>query len=336
VAEIETFALAQDLRICRLVTGMWQVSGAHGRIESDSAVKDMLSYHDAGLTSWDMADIYGPAEGFFGKFRAMLAASRGEGELSKVIGLTKFVPNPQTITKQLVSRAIQNSLLRMNTSTIDAVQFHWWDYENRSYLDAMRYLTELQYEGKIRHLALTNFDTLRMQEMTEAGFKFVSNQVQYSILDRRPAVKMTGFCKRHGVGLLAYGTLAGGLLSEKYLGRPEPTRADLDTASLQKYKQMIDVWGGWPLFQKLLAELGEIAKKHGVQIPNIATRYVLDKPQVAGVIIGARLGMDEHRKENIRTFDVHLDDDDRKRIDDVASESNDLFASIGDCGDEYR
>src|SRR5207247_11157658 len=135
-------------------------------------------------------------------------------------------------------------------------------------------------------------------------------QVQDSLVDRRPAAKMAAFCGEHGITLLTYGTLLGGLLSGKYLGRPEPGRGDLTTASLQKYKQMIDAWGGWALFQELLAALKRVADKHGVGIANIAARYVLDRPAVAGIIIGARLGAAEHIADNARTFDVALDTDD--------------------------
>ena len=136
--------------------------------------------------------------------------------------------------------------------------------------------------------------------------------------------------------LLAYGTLLGGLLTEKYLGVTEPTRADLDTYSLQKYMNMIDAWGGWQLFQELLVTLDEIAKKYNVQIANVATRFVLDKPAVAGTIIGSRLGLSDHITQNIKTFSLKLQKDDYDQIKSVTLKANDLFASIGDCGGEYR
>ena len=136
--------------------------------------------------------------------------------------------------------------------------------------------------------------------------------------------------------LLAYGTLLGGLLTEKYLDTTEPTRADLDTYSLQKYMNMIDAWGGWQLFQELLVVLNEIAKKYNVQIANVATRFVLDKPAVAGTIIGSRLGLSDHITQNIKTFSLKLQKDDYDQIKSVTLKANDLFASIGDCGGEYR
>lgn len=334
--DVERYSITDDLSVCRILNGMWQVAGVHGYISPYSAVEDMINYHNCNLTSWDMADIYGPAEDFFGEFRRRLAMSRGELELAKVTAFTKFVPNPGSMTKHIVEQAIDKSRNRMRMEALDCIQFHWWDYDDPAYLDAMFHLYELKDEGKIRHIALTNFDTQRMQEMIEKGLRFVSNQVQYSIIDQRPSVQMSKLCRHNKVALLAYGTLCGGLISESYLNRPEPSIDDLNTASLQKYKDMIDVWGGWALFQELLLVLDDVAKKHNVSIANVATRYVLDKPQVAGVIIGTRLGMAEHRNDNLRVFDLRLDSDDRMRIDEFSAKSGDLSALIGDCGDEYR
>jgi len=147
---------------------------------------------------------------------------------------------------------------------------------------------------------------------------------------------MAAFCRDHAVTLLAYGALLGGLLSEKYLGRPEPTRPELNTASLQKYKNMIDAWGGWSLFQELLGVLKSIADKYRVSIANVGARYVLDRPAVAGVIIGARLGVAQHITDNAQVFGFALDADDLTAIETVLAKSRDLVRMIGDCGDEYR
>ena len=325
-------ALADDLLICRILNGMWQVSGGHGQINSESAILEMLEYHKDGFTTWDLADIYGPAESYIGEFRKRLAPS----DLSKSQALTKFVPNPGPMTKSIVEYYIDQSLHKMNADSLDLVQFHWWDYNNPSYLDALNHLSKLQDKGKIKHLGLTNFDTQRIKIMIEKGFKLVSNQVQYSILDQRPEKLMVPFCQKHGMTLLTYGTLLGGFLSEKYLDSPDPHRADLITSSLQKYYNMIDAWGGWKLFQELLHVLSQIAKKHDSSIANVSAKFILDKPTVAGVIIGARLGISEHRQDNAKVFDLHLDSQDHIMISSVTGKSNDLFDIIGDCGDEYR
>jgi aryl-alcohol dehydrogenase-like predicted oxidoreductase len=240
------------------------------------------------------------------------------------------------MTRQVVEQAVHVSLRRMDTPTLDLLQFHWWDYADARYLDALNSLQQLQGEGKIRHLALTNFDTAHLEQITQRGFGILSNQVQFSIIDRRPEVKMIAFCQQHNVSLLTYGTYCGGLLSENYLGQPEPRNGALNTSSLQKYKRMIDVWGGWGLFQELLRTLKAIADKHHVSIPNVAVRYILDKPTVAGVIVGVRLGLADHREDNARVFGFSLDANDLRQIHAVTDQSRDLFKAIGDCGDEYR
>lgn len=332
----KSYHLAPDLNICRILNGMWQVAGGHGQIDAKSAISEMFRYHDMGFTTWDMADIYGPAEEYMGEFRQRLEKQRGKQELSKIQAFTKFVPNPGPMTRSIVQYHIEKSIKRMNVKSIDLLQFHWWDYLDTSYLDALYHLSKLCDEGKIRYLGLTNFDTERVQIMVQQGYKITSNQVQFSLVDQRPQVKMAPFCQRNGIKIFAYGTLLGGFLSERYLGKTEPTRSDLYTSSLQKYKHMIDVWGGWRLFQQLLGILDTIAKKHKVSIANVATRFILDKPSVAGVIIGTRLGISEHRENNMRVFLLHLDNEDMESIQSVTSKSKDLIYKIGDCGDEYR
>jgi aryl-alcohol dehydrogenase-like predicted oxidoreductase len=334
--ESSRFPLAPDLPVCRILNGMWQVSGAHGAIEPGRAVTAMFAYHDAGFTTWDLADHYGPAEDFVGAFRRCFAAERGAAGLGDIQAFTKWVPPPGPMTRKVVEDAVGVSRRRMGVDRLDLMQFHWWDYGDNRYLDALRHLADLREAGKIRHLALTNFDTARLAVIAEHGIRVVSNQVQYSLVDRRPDARMAAWCRDHDVRLLAYGTLLGGLLSERWLGRPEPGRGDLPTASLRKYQQMIDAWGGWALFQELLAALKRVADKHGASIANIGTRYVLDRTAVAGVIIGARLGVAEHILDNARTFDLTLDADDLALLDPVLTGSRDLMTAIGDCGDEYR
>jgi aryl-alcohol dehydrogenase-like predicted oxidoreductase len=315
---------------------MWQVSGAHGRIEPARAIAEMMVYHDAGFTTWDLADHYGPAENFIGDFRREFALRHGAERLSEIQAFTKWVPRPGRISRRAVEQAIGISLSRMGVECLDLLQFHWWDYSDASYLDALKHLADLRNEGKIRHLALTNFDTERLALITDHGIRVVSNQVQYSLLDRRPEVRMAAFCRDHAITLLTYGTVLGGLLSGKYLGQGEPRPAALNTASLQKYKNMIDAWGGWGLFQELLTVLNQIAIKHQASIANVGVRYILDRPAVGGVIVGTRLGLAQHIADNGRVFGFELDTDDHASINPVLAKSRDLMNLIGDCGDEYR
>jgi aryl-alcohol dehydrogenase-like predicted oxidoreductase len=333
---IESKKLSDDLFICRILNGMWQVSGTHGYIDPEKAINEMINYHNLGFTTWDLADIYGPAESFIGKFRKKLEELKGKDELENSQALTKFVPNPGPMTKSIMEHYIGKSLEKMKTECIDLIQFHWWDYNNPSYIDALIHLSHIRDDGKIKHIGLTNFNTSQLQIIKKQGIHIVSNQVQYSILDQRPEKLLVPFCKKNNIQLLSYGALLGGFLSEKYLNSLEPTRAELYTASLQKYYNMIITWGGWELFQELLDGLQQISKKHGCSIANVSTSFILQKPVVAGVIIGTRLGISEHIEDNSKVFGLHLDSDDISMIKSITQKSNDLFDSIGDCGDEYR
>ncbi len=334
--EASRFQFTPDLRLCRLLNGMWQVSGTHGPIDPQAAVQHMFDYMDAGFTTWDLADHYGPAEDFIGTFRRQLLDTRGEAALANLQAFTKWVPRPGPMTRQIVETNIAISLRRMGVDRLDLLQFHWWDYDDSNYLEALTHLSHLRDEGKIRHLALTNFDTEHLQRIVEHGIRIVSNQVQYSLLDLRPEVRMVPFCQEHNIHLLTYGTLGGGLFSETYLGQSEPRSAVLNTASLRKYKQMVDAWGGWELFQELLETLKGIADKHDVSLANVAVRAMLERPTVAGVIVGVRLGKTDHREDNARVFRFTLEAEDHDRIQTVLDKSRDLYRVIGDCGDEYR
>ncbi|KAH9699863.1 Aldo ket red domain-containing protein [Citrus sinensis] len=230
-----------SLEICRVLNGMWQTSGGWGRIDRDDAVDAMLRYADAGLTTFDMADHYGPAEDLYGIFINRVRRERPPEFLDKVRGLTKWVPPPVKMTSSIVRESIDVSRRRMDVPCLDMLQFHWWDYSNPGYLDALNHLTDLKEEGKIKTVALTNFDTERLRIILENGIPVVSNQVQHSVVDMRPQQKMAELCQLTGVKLITYGTVMGGLLSEKFLdtnlsipfaGPP------LNTPSLQKYKRV--------------------------------------------------------------------------------------------------
>ncbi|XP_058215513.1 LOW QUALITY PROTEIN: flagellar radial spoke protein 5 [Rhododendron vialii] len=319
----------------------WDVADERrvGRIDRDDAVEAMLRYADAGLSTFDMADHYGPAEDLYGIFINRVRRERPPELLESVKGLTKWVPPPVKMTSSYVRESVNVSRKRMDVEALDMLQFHWWDYSNTGYIDALKHLTDLKEEGKIKTVALTNFDTERLHIILENGIPVVSNQVQHSLVDMRPQQKMAELCQLTGVKLITYGTVMGGLLSEKFLdtnlsipfaGPP------LNTPSLQKYKRMVDAWGGWSLFQTLLQTLKKVATKHGVSIPTVAVKYILDQPAVAGSMVGVRLGLSEHIKDANAVFSLVLDEEDVNSIREVQKKGKDLMRIIGDCGDEYR
>lgn len=289
---IPRIEFAPGYSISRLLKGGWQLAGGHGAIDRAAALDDMARFVDAGITTFDCADIYTGVEELIGAF------VRGRRGGAPIQVHTKYVPDLNTlatVTRRDVEAAIDRSLARLGVARLDLVQFHWWDYAVPRYIEVARWLDDCRRAGKIANLGATNFDSRRLGELIAAGVPLVSNQVQYSVIDRRPALRlrsgqapdMTALCEKAGVQLLCYGGLAGGFLSDRYLDQPAPAEP-LDNRSLVKYRLIIEEFGGWDRFQVLLRALREVATRHGVTIGTVALRWVLDQPRVAGVIVGAR------------------------------------------------
>lgn len=327
--------LAPDLEISRLVTGLWQVADMERSgtlLDPEAASGAMLDYARAGFDSFDMADHYGSAEVITGRFLTRVAGGEAAGTTRPAV-FTKWCPAPGPMTRAVVREGVERALGRLGVSTIDLMQFHWWTFEHPAYLDAMKELAALKDEGVVRHLGVTNFDTAHLRVLVKHGIPVLTNQVSFSVFDRRAAGEMSAFCLENGVRLLAYGTLGGGLVSRRWLGRPEPREGEIGDWSKMKYSRFVREIGGWAALQDALGALDRVATRHGVSLSNVATRWVLDHPAVAAAIVGARLGEREHRGDNLGVFGFAFDDEDRATLERALGG---LRPVPGDCGDEYR
>ena len=325
----ERVSLTHDLTISRVVTGLWQIAD----MERDGAPLDLAAtaeamqpYVDAGFTTFDMADHYGSAELIAGLYRT--AHRDTPTQL-----LTKWVPKPGPISPDDVRAAVERAVDRLRGKPIDLMQFHAWTFADAHWLDALWHLADLRKDGLIRQIGVTNFDAAHLRIALASGIPVVTNQVSFSLLDQRAAGRLGPVCEQYGVKLLAYGTVAGGLLSARGQARPEPPKDDLKTWSLMKYGRFMQAAGGWDALQRVIDVAATIAKKHNVSIANVACRYILDFPHVAGVIIGARLGEKSHVDDNARLATLSFDATDRTALRDVLAT---LTPIPGDCGDEYR
>ncbi len=335
-------SLARDYDISQIIKGGWQLAGGHGAVNVKSAHADMDAFVRAGVTTFDCADIYTGVEaligGFIGHQRAGDAVgargrvgvgsrprdeerpSSGQPSSVRVQVHTKCVPDLDTLdhlTAADITRTVERSRTRLGVDAIDLVQFHWWDYTRGDYVAAAQTLADLRERGVIRNLGATNFGTEPLRRMLDAGVPIVAHQVQYSLLDRRPAGDMTSLAQQHGVGLLSYGALAGGFFSRRWLGAPEPTEP-LDNRSLTKYKLIIDETGGWVHFQRLLRVLNTIAESHGVGIGSVAIRWLLNQPAVSSVIVGARNA--EHLGDTLAALSFRLTTSEQAELDGVLAE----------------
>ncbi len=320
--------LANGCTVPPIIAGAWQLSEGHSQrvIDRDAqfATWDLLADH--GCDTLDCADIYTGVEALIGEYRAARAGRRVQVH-------TKFVPDRDALAKvdrNYVTRIIERSLSRLRTEALDLVQFHWWRYDVPGMVETAGVLHDLQRAGKIRHLALTNTNTAVTGALLDAGIPLVATQVQYSVLDRRPAAQLAPLVASRGMHLLCYGSVAGGFLGEAWRGVTDPT-GDFENRSLLKYRLVIDDCGGWSAFQRLLEALGDIAARHGVGIANVAQRWVLDQRAVGAVIVGFRTSASVMR--TVQTLGLTLSAADHMQLAEVLSA---LPMPAGDVYDAER
>ena len=308
MTDVPRVELAPDYSIATIINGCWQLTPDHGGgpESKKSVLQRFAELVDHGFTTFDCADIYTGTEELLGDFRRTLA------DPDTIQIHTKFVPNKSSLANlddKKIEAAVDRSLKKLGVERLDLVQFHWWDYAVAGLDRLYERLLHAQSIGKIRLLGVTNFNTNQLRNLLAKNASIVSMQAQYSLLDRRPERQMTECCAQDSVALLPYGVLAGGFLSDKYVGIPPPATIN---RSLQKYRLIIDDAGGWDVLQRLLELLAGVARKHDTSIDAIAARWMFDQPTVAAIILG--IGGRSRAEKNLALGEIQLDDDDRYSI----------------------
>ncbi len=264
-----------------VIRGCWQLSRGHGpgwSRELAFAALDAAASRP-GRLFLDCADIYGGVEALLGEWMARRGAAA-----EQIVVHTKFVPDLTVlprIDRRHVRRIVLRSRDRLGVDALALVQFHWWDFGVPGWVRAAEWLAELREEGIIRHIGVTNADVPALRTLLDAGIPVVADQVQLSLLDRRPLAGLTDFCRERGVTVLCYGALAGGLLSDGD-GRDAPC----DSRSLTKYRLIADEVGGPATLARARAALSEIAARQCAAMADAAAAYALSRPAVGAVIIG--------------------------------------------------
>lgn len=335
--------------IPRRIHGGWQLAVGHrpGNLDRQQVLDSLERLVELGFGTFDCADIYEGVEELYGELlrrrrRAVGSSVDGRadrplsGDGSAIRIHTKFVPDRSLLPRlgqADVVRAVDRSLGRLGVDCLDLVQFHWWDWQVPGWLDALGWLDAERRAGKVRHLAVTNFDCHHLSMALAEGLDIAAHQLQYSLLDRRPENGMVRLCAENDVHLLCYGTLAGGFLADRFRGRADPG-LDAGNRSLTKYRLIIDeITAGrpgeaeeqdrasaspslsaaaWQRFEGLLEVLATVAGRHGVSISDVATRWVLDRPGVAAAIVGIRRS--PRTTDPLSTFGFRLAERDRAEI----------------------
>ena len=329
--QMDRIQLTPDYSIPRVINGGWQLSAGHA-LENPLDLKDAAAAFnrliDMGFDTFDCADIYTGVEDFFGN---IVRSRRKAGQRQPQIH-TKFVPDLNdlaNVTPAYVENIVTRSIRRLGVERLDAVQFHWWDYSVPGMVDVAGELVRLQEKGLIRLISTTNFNAVELKKLIDAGIPVATNQCQYSVLDRRPAMRLEALCRETGVKLLCYGTVAGGFMSEKWLGVPKPRH--FENRSLVKYALVIGDSLRWEGFQGLLALMKSIGDELGLSIANVSTLWTLSRPEVAAAIIGTRSS--RHVEGNAKLIGQSLPAEALARIDRFLAD----FPTVdGDCFDLER
>lgn len=280
----------------KVIIGGWQLASGHSANNAD-ALNVIEAYYNAGFRVFDCADIYTGVEETIGAF----IKTHG---LNDIKVHTKYVPDMaslETLTFEQTETIIDRSRSRLGLEQLHLVQFHWWHYESGNYLRALESLHTLKQQGKIKEIGLTNFNTERVNEIVNHGIPIASIQTQYSILDRRATKTLVPLLQKHDIDLLCYGSVAGGLLSDYYLGKAAPQEPH-ENRSLTKYLLIVEELGGWDALQAILQTLREIADSKDTGIASIAAAYCLAQDAVRACIIGAR--NHKHLQEHIALRDT--------------------------------
>ena len=337
-----TITLDNGYTFSRVINGCWQLSAEHclkGSLDIDDAVKAFHMLKERGLTTFDCADIYTGVEDILGRFVLELKEMGGYSHDDIQIH-TKYVPDLNLLDQvnfAYTEKVIDRSLLRLHRDCLDLVQFHWWDYNVPGMLETAFDLVRLQEKGKIRNIAMCNFDTEHLKIMTDAGISAVSNQTQYSLFDRRPEKALLPYSREHNIYCFCYGSLGGGFLSDRWIG---VKREDFEpeTRSHVKYLQIIEDSLGWDGFQSLLLLLKEIADAHQASISDVAVKYILDQPGVGAVMVGCRNS--RHVEDNVKISALNLTREESRRlcsfIDQYTTPEGEPFGLERTPGSRYR
>lgn len=304
-----------DLDIPVVCFGAWAIGGwLWGGTDDDAAIRAIQKAIDLGITCIDTAAIYGMGHS------EKLVGKAITGRRDKVIVATKCgvrwdttkgtyvfdskmndgapVKIHRYLGPESIKRECEESLQRLGIDTIDLYQCHWPD-PTTPVEDSMEALLELQQQGKIRWIGVSNF-TPELMEQCMKKVLLVSDQPQYNPLQREIEKDVLPFCLKHNIGVLAYSPIAQGLMTGKVtMDREFPeddTRHKKSWFKKENRKRVLDV----------LEKIRPIAEGHGATLTQVAIRWVVSQPGITAALVGAR--NDKQVEENAAAGDLKLSD----------------------------
>ena len=277
--------LAPDYCISQLIAGGWQLQN-----RGNDAIEHLLQLSRLGITTYETSDNYSYGQSVLGRFLSKARQSLPSEIYSDIQIHTRYTA-PTTgsaPSKGTVVDSIDRSLKELKVPRLDLLQLQWWNLNVPGFEETLSLIGDLRKAGKIHHIGTTNFGVQILDRVIATNVPVITNQVQYSILDRRADNQLSAYAERYGINLLTYGALAGGFLGRKWISVHDPATDPVSGNQFShEYRSIIDLAGGWNTFQNLLRVLNTIASGHGCSPSAVALRWVLQKGPGRGVLIGA-------------------------------------------------
>ena len=301
-----------DLETSVVGFGGWPMGRGHyGSFDDNEVVRAVHASIDMGVTLFDTAAVYGWGEGEKLLGRAL------EGKREDVVIVSKAgIPwdeegggRRRDSSRESLEKSLNESLTRLQTDYLDLFLIHWPD-ESRTMSEPMEAFAEFQKQGKIRYGGVSNFSPQQMADCLDV-FPIVTNQVGYHLFDQRPEPEIFPFCADNGMGIMAYGSLAHGLLTGTMT--PETTFEEDDwRRSLMAFGQPI--FKGQNFLDNLnkVDTLKDMAADRGFSVAQLALAWVASQPTVSVALVGTR--KPEEMEENVAAADWELSASERDEI----------------------
>lgn len=304
-----------DIQISAIGIGCWEIGGGYGSIEETEFIRAANRALDLGINCFDTAEAYG-----FGASERSLAKALGSRRKEAVIA-TKFgvgykeATNFRDSSRQRVMASIEQSLVNLNTDYVDVYIVHWPDV-NTPFAETMQALDDVVQQGKVRAVGISNFRLGQIEESMRTRRIDIA-QYGWNMFDQRMQQEIFPYCRTHGIGVMAYGSLAYGLLTGTFT-------ADMNFAA-DDWRARRGRMGGINLFQHLFGpdhfhknlqvvdELKEMAQGYGKSLPQFALRWTLSNPVISTALVGCR--NEREVNDNVGALGWSIADADMQKID---------------------
>lgn len=337
-------------QMCRLITALSPFSFSRNQSflppDSLQVTRAIDALVEAGLQTFDVGCIHPQSQ--YQQYRDVALLAReyirlvGPSLASTLRFCTQVEINPHIMNEihfHSVQSIVDQHLTKTGLERLDLFQLAWSDFRDRRYVEFLGELLELRRVGKVASVGTIDFPTHELKYLASQGISIASNQVPFSLVDRRASSDMAAWCRSNSIGLLTNSALGAGFICERFLGLPEPSKRLFDSPQVARFASVIRAWGGWSLFQELLYAVKQVADKHNVSMPNVAIKWALQSTGLTAVIVDTSLSdIPEIQRciSNLRVFHFILDEDDCLLLDSIVEKCNDLHSILGDCGYELQ